>query len=147
MPSIRPRIVLLLFSRTKDTQQSDHLHLLQHVSSRLDSYIFPLSYFSPQSNVSRWIQQVASAVFSPVLEHEEEGLAVEMAAEVEAVEHVELKAAQVHKVLIQLECPHVLRVEAAPGPVLLVPEIALALPRGHRLVCTPMSQVIFKRLF
>ncbi len=55
-----------------------------------------------------------------VLEHELQGLAVQVAGEIEAVHHVQLVLGHVHKVLIQVEGPDILRVVSAPRQVALV---------------------------
>ncbi len=73
--------------------------------------------------------------YQPVLEHELERLAIQVARQVEAVDHVQLISAHVHKVLVQLEGPHVLRGEGPPRTVLLVPEMPLALAGRQRLPC------------
>ena len=59
-----------------------------------------------------------SKAYAPVLQHELQWLAIEIAREVEIVDHVELIRAHVHKVLVQLERPHMLCVEAPVCPML-----------------------------
>ena len=80
-------------------------------------------------------QRPVSPARGIILEHELQGLSVQIASEVKAVDHVQLIFGHVHKMLVQMEGPDVLRVEASPLQVALVRHPALPLARGPRLAC------------
>ena len=72
---------------------------------------------------------------APVFEHELQRLAVQVARQVTGVRQVEFIGSHVHKVLVQLECPHMLAREAVPDAVLQVPKVLLALQRIRGATC------------